>query len=142
MKSRTRNEHKKIRQILPCYALRYYGQPADTLSLHDKIWISRKKEIEEEKRVNALLESQEMPDNLTEKEFIDFLYLRACLYMNKKPAGDFEGDAKICADVMSGGGNIVDMYKAGAGAVYCACLSHHKLDPAIQQKIIDAHIPF
>jgi hypothetical protein len=82
-----------------------------------------------------------MPD-LAGKDLIDFLYLRACLFMNEKPMGDFEGDAKICAEVMIGGGNQLDMYRAGANSAYCACLSHYKLDPVIQKKIIDAHVPF
>jgi hypothetical protein len=133
---------QRIRQILPCYSLRYYGAPADKLTFERKCWISYKKQKEERKNTKEFFELYATPDNLSEKELIDFLYLRACLYLKKKPMGDFEGNAKICAEVLQSGGNIVDMYNAGADPFYSACLSHYDLDPAIQQKIIDAHIPF
>jgi len=133
---------EKMRRNLPCYALRFYGEPADKLTFQQKCFIAREKEKAEEKRIKAALLKYELPDNLTVKELENFLYLRACLYMNRKPKGDFEGDAKICADVMLRGGDIVDMRKAGANAYYCFCLSHHDLDPVMQNKVIDNHVPF
>jgi len=133
---------EKIRRNLSCYALRYYGEPQENLSFQQKCFIAKKKQKAEEKRIERELIKYETPENLSAEELADFLYLRACLYMGKKPMGDFEGNAKICADVMANGGDIVAMYRAGANAVYCACLSHHKLDPVMQIKVIDNHIPF
>jgi len=136
------NDLEKIKRQLKCDYLRYYGAPKCKLGFADCLYIGRKKEREEKERIKTLLKLYETPDNLSEKELMDFLYLRACLYMGKKPMGDFEGNAKICADVMTNGGDIVAMYRAGANAVYCACLSHYKLDPVMQLKVIDSHIPF
>jgi hypothetical protein len=131
-----------IKRKLPGDYLRYYGEPEGRLSFQDLCYIGYKKEQEERKRIKASLEYNGIPDNLTEKDLLDFLYLRACMYLKKKPIGDFEGDAKICAGILQQGGNIVDMYDAGADPVYVACLSTDKRDFALFQKIIDQHIPF
>ena len=112
------------------------------MTFEQRCYAAWKDEQDEIKRVKMLLKEYETPDNLSEKELEDFLYLRACLYMGVKPIGDFEGDAKICADVMQQGGDIVAMHRAGACFIYCACLSQHGLDEEVQKDIIDAHVPF
>jgi hypothetical protein len=82
------------------------------------------------------------PPGLAENEMLEFLYLRACYNLGQKPCGCFEGNAKICADVMSGGGDIMRMYHDGCSALYAALLSNPLLDADILQKTIDRHIPF
>ena len=112
------------------------------MTFAQECYASWKDEQDEIKRVKKLLREQEIPDNLSEKELEDFLYLRACLYRGVKPVGDFEGNAKICAEVMQQGGDVNDMYRAGAYSIYCACLSAYGLDEEVQDTIIDKHIPF
>jgi len=122
--------------------LRQCGEPEGKSSFEQQIYIGWKKEREEKKRVNKLLKQYETPDGLNEKEFEQFYYLRACLCLGIKPTGDFEGDAAICADVMRNGGDILEMHRSGANAVYCSCLSSHGLDAEVQKEIIDQHVPF
>jgi len=140
----TLEELEEIKRKLPCEYLRYYGKPRELLTATEmeKTWERKYQEQKyEDKIIKKKLAEYEYP-KLNEKEMYDFLYLRACVWLNKKPMGDFEGDAKICADTLQLGGDIVDMYKAGADKVYAACLSHYSLDNDIQREIIDAHIPF
>jgi len=127
---------------LPCEYLRCYGKPGGLLTLFEICETSYGKQKEEDRILKKTLAAYEYPENLSENEMLDFLYLRACVWLNEKPVGDFEGSARICADVLQRGGNIADMRKAGASAAYAACLSHHALDTEIQREIIDAHIPF
>lgn len=96
----------------------------------------------EEKELEEKLRQYEYPELHTEKEYLHFMYLRACYLLNERPVGDFEGDAKICANIMAEGGDLIAMYRAGANAVYVSCLSTHDFDIDIQRKIIEMHIPF
>jgi len=112
------------------------------MTFEQRCYAAWKDEQDEIKRVNMLLKEHETPDNLSIKELEDFLYLRACLYMDVKPTGNFEGNARICAEVMQQSKSIVDMHRTGANSIYCACLSQHGLDEDVQRDIINAHIQF
>ena len=141
----TREELNAAKREQPCRYLRYYGKPAELVSRGDflnGITQDRIKRAEEDKETREFLKKHEYPEGLTENEMLDFIYLRACLFLRKKPIGDFEGNAEICARVLQRGGSIVDMYEAGADIIYASCLSHYDLDADIQREIIEAHIPF
>ena len=135
----TNEELQAIKNKLPCEYLREYGIPRELLTWEDVAYFNYKKEKEHGKMTRTY---KDYPEFLTEDEYEDFYYLRACVFLKKKPKGDFEGNAKICAEVLLTGGNIVDMFDAGADPEYCACLSHYKLDIDVQREIIDAHVPF
>jgi hypothetical protein len=86
---------------------------------------------------------------LPENELLNFKYLQAVYSLNRFYGGDMSPSAyletkneKICAEVIKAGGTIVDMYKAGADAVYCALLSDPVTDKDILLKTVDMHIPF
>jgi hypothetical protein len=94
-------------------------------------------------------EALEIPDDLTLDELLRFRYLQAVYSLNTfygyhiKPSAYFETkDEKIAAQVIERGGNIVDMYKSGADAVYCALLSDPLTDEALFIKTVERHIPF
>lgn len=87
--------------------------------------------------------------NLPENEMLNFKYLQAIYTLNTffgchiKPAAYFKTDNEyICSEVIEKGGNILDMYKAGADALYCALLSDSFTDKDILLKTVDQHIPF
>lgn len=135
----------ELKKQLPCEYLRYYGKPRGKLTMQEviEIGLSKQQEINyEDKKNKERLKAYELPSNLSIEETIDFYYLRACMYLDVGPKGDFEGIAKICAEVMQRGGDIVEVYKAGVSPVYAACLSAHGLDIELQKEIIDARIPF
>ena len=90
----------------------------------------------------VIMMKDEIPKNLTENELRDFYYIRACIFLNEKPEGYFEGDAIICAEILRKGGSIIDMYRSGVDLMYAACLSNGDLDKDVQQEIINSHIPF
>jgi hypothetical protein len=118
----TYEELKKEREKLPGY----------------EVWYKR-----EGKAYYLMLDTLPLePPGLDENEMLEFLYLRACYNLGQKPCGCFEGSAKICADVMNEGGDIIRMHHAGCGALYAALLSNPLLDADILQKTIDWHIPF
>jgi hypothetical protein len=94
-------------------------------------------------------EAIEIPDDLTEGAILNFRYLQAVYSLNTfygrhiKPSAYFETkDEKLCAEVIEQGGNIVDMYKSGADALYCALLSDPCTEKALFIKTVDQHIPF
>jgi len=101
-----------------------------------------RRQREEEKRLKGFFDRNEYPGNLDEDELRNFIYLRACVFLGVKPAGVYEGDAKICAGVLRKGGNILDMYDSGLDIMYAACLSSHRLEAGLQKEIVDGHIPF
>jgi hypothetical protein len=91
----------------------------------------------------------EMPDGLSIHEMLNFKYLQAVYSLNTffgyhlKPEAYFEtGNETICAQVIKKGGNIVDMYRAGADALYCALLSDPFTDKDLLLKTVNIHIPF
>jgi hypothetical protein len=132
----THEELREAKSKLQGEYLRYYRKPRELLTIREMaaVWHIKNREK---------IEIPEYPENLTENELLDFIYLRACMYLNVKPFGHFEGSAKICAEIMTAGGNIVDMYRAGAGAEYASLLSTSlNLDKEIQKKIVEEHIPF
>ena len=100
------------------------------------------KEKQERANVDKILKKCEYPENLDERGMMHFLYLRACVFARVKPRGDFSGDARICADVLCGGGGLPEMVRAGASPAYVSCLSHYSLEADMQREIIDNHIPF
>jgi hypothetical protein len=136
----TNEELQAIKRRLPCDALRYYGKPQDKMTFEERLEFSYTKQLKEEKEL--ALKRYEFPEGLDENGMLDFIYLRSCYSLNVKPMGNFEGNALICAEVMQRGGNIIDMYKAGADAVYAACLSGCYSDEELDREIIGAHIPF
>jgi hypothetical protein len=88
-------------------------------------------------------------DGFTATETLNFMYLQAVYSLNTfygchiRPSGYFEtNDGKICAEVIGRGGGIVDMYRAGADALYCALLSDPLTDESLFIKTIAQHIPF
>ncbi|MDR1902795.1 MAG: hypothetical protein LBQ88_11005 [Treponema sp.] len=90
-----------------------------------------------------------MPDGLSVREMLNFKYLQAVYSLNTffgchlEPEGYFEtGNEIICAQVIKKGGDIVDMYKAGADALYCALLSDPFTDRDLFIKTVNIHIPF
>jgi hypothetical protein len=91
-----------------------------------------------------------IPEDLTEAEVLNFMYLQAVYSLNQfygrrinPSAAHFEtNDEKICAEIIRTGGNIVDMHKAGADALYCALLSDPLTDKDILLKTVDCYIPF
>jgi hypothetical protein len=97
----------------------------------------------EGKAYYAMLDSLPLePPGLAENEMLEFMYLRACYNLGREPFGFFEGNAKICADVMAEGGSIVEMYHRGCRPLYAALLSNSFLDTDVLQKTIGQHIPF
>ena len=62
--------------------------------------------------------------------------------MGVKPIGEYEGNAKICAEVLRKGGNILNMHDAGIDALYAVCLSNGNLEIEVQKEIVSEHIPF
>jgi hypothetical protein len=135
-------ELEAIKRKLPCEYLRYYGKPKEKLTLREMCETGYQKQFADDKQINAALKKYELPELSGEKELLDFLYLRACFLLKEQPMGDFEGNAKICAETMAQGGDLAAMYRAGTSAVYASCLSTHNFDVDIQRKIIEAHIPF
>jgi hypothetical protein len=94
-------------------------------------------------------ETIELPEDLDEAGILNFQYLQAVYSLNTfygyhiKPEGYFETkNEEICAEVIKQGGNIVDMYKSGADALYCALLSDPCTDEALFNKTLNQHIPF
>jgi hypothetical protein len=88
-------------------------------------------------------------DSLTAVEMLNFLYLQAVYSLNRFygcriiPAGNFETkNEKICAEITGKGGSIVDMYKSGADALYCALLSEPLVDKRLLLKTVECYIPF
>jgi hypothetical protein len=84
----------------------------------------------------------DVPEYLDENERMHFMYLRACYILKEKPVGYFEGDAKICAEVIESGGDIIQMYHEGCDPLYAALLSNPYIDEVILRKTIERHIPF
>jgi hypothetical protein len=91
----------------------------------------------------------ELPEDLDEKEALNFRYLQAVYSLNQFYGCGMSSSAyletkneKICAEVIKAGGTIVDMYKAGADAVYCALLSDPVTDKDTLLKTVGMHIPF
>jgi hypothetical protein len=85
----------------------------------------------------------ECPDGLDEDGLADFMYLQACYNLRARPGGYFEnGDAKICAEVMGRGGDIVEMFRSGADPLYAALLSNPDIDEETMRKVIKEHAPF
>jgi hypothetical protein len=94
-------------------------------------------------------ETLELPEGLDEAGILNFRYLQAVYSLNMfygyriKPEGYFETkDEKLCAEIIKQGENIVDMYKSGADALYCALLSDPCTSEALFIKTLDQHIPF
>jgi hypothetical protein len=88
------------------------------------------------------------PD-LSENEMLNFKYLQAIYTLNTffgyhiKPAAYFQTDnEKICSEIIERGGSILDMFKNGADALYCALLSDTTTDKEILLKTVERHIPF
>jgi hypothetical protein len=86
---------------------------------------------------------------LTEAEVLNFRYLQAVYSLNTfygarvRPEGFFTAaDEKICAEALRKGGGVVDMYKSGADALYCALLSDPAADEETLLKTVRRHIPF
>lgn len=86
---------------------------------------------------------------LSEDEMLNFKYLQALYSLNTfygchiKPAAHFKTEnERVCAELIGTGGSIVDMYRAGADALYCALLSDPFTDKTILLKTEDDHIPF
>jgi hypothetical protein len=82
-------------------------------------------------------------------ELLRFRYLQAVYSLNTfyghhiKTSAYFETkEEKICAQVIEQGGSIVEMYKSGADALYCALLSDPLTDEALFIKTVERHIPF
>jgi hypothetical protein len=82
-------------------------------------------------------------------EILRFRYLQAVYSLNTfyghsiKPHGYFEThNEKICMTVIEQGGNIVEMYKSGADALYCALLSDPDPDERLLLKTVKRYIPF
>ena len=138
----TSDELAAARRKLPCGYLRYYGKPKSLLGFEEAVETGYLKEKAENREAEEAAKRSEYPENLDENGALHFLYLRACVFLNRKPEGFFTGEAEICASVLAGGGSLADMVKAGAGAVYVSCLSKHDLDADIQREIIGSHIPF
>jgi hypothetical protein len=87
--------------------------------------------------------------NLSENEMLNFKYLQALYSLNTffgyhiKPSACFETDnEKICSEIIERGGSILDMFKKGADALYCALLSDTNTDKEILLKTVERHIPF
>jgi hypothetical protein len=102
-------------------------------------------EQEERKPLDKVVFEPDLPEN----EMLNFKYLQAIYTLNAffychiKPAAYFTTDNEhICAEVIERGGDILDMRKAGADALYCALLSDSSTDKDILQKTVDQHIPF
>lgn len=92
---------------------------------------------------------EEVPDGMGEAETLNFMYLQAVYSLNTfygfriRPAGCFETEnERVCAEVIGKGGNIVDMRRAGADALYCALLSEPFVDKELLLKTVDRYIPF
>jgi len=120
----------------------YYGKPRERLAFREAAEAGYLRAKAEEREIRDALAKCEYPENLGETAALHFLYLRACVFLGARPEGDFEGDAKICAEVLRGGGGLPDMLRSGASAVYVSCLSHYGLDAGTQREIVNAHIPF
>jgi hypothetical protein len=91
----------------------------------------------------------EIPEGLTEAEVLNFRYLQAVYSLNQfygcriNPTASLETkNEQICMEIIKAGGNIVDMFNAGADAVYCALLSDPLTDKTLLLKTIDLYIPF
>jgi hypothetical protein len=91
----------------------------------------------------------ELPDGLSHREILTFKYLQAIYSLNTfygyqiKPVAYFETDNEIvCAQVIEKGGDIVEMYRAGADALYCALISDPLTDKDLLLKTINFYIPF
>jgi hypothetical protein len=94
-------------------------------------------------------EDIEIPDGLTADELLRFRYLQAVYSLNTfyghriRTSGCFETkDESLCAEVINRGGDIVEMYKAGADALYCALLLDSLTEEDLFQKTLDRFIPF
>jgi hypothetical protein len=90
-----------------------------------------------------------MGNFLSEDEMINFRYLQAVYCLNTfyghsiKPHGNLETrNEKICREVIERGGDIVEMYKSGADALYCALLSDPDPDERLLLKTVERYIPF
>jgi hypothetical protein len=103
----------------------------------------------EGKRYYKLLDSVSFEPDISENEMLNFKYLQAIYSLNAffgyhvKPAACFETDnEKICSEVIERGGDILEMYHAGADALYCVLLSDPLTDKEIFLKTVERHIPF
>jgi hypothetical protein len=97
----------------------------------------------------SLLDTAARDPDISEDEMFNFKYLQAIFCLNTffgfriEPEGYFEdGNEKICSDAIGRGGDITDMLKKGAEALYCALLSNASLDKDILLKTVAMHIPF
>jgi hypothetical protein len=87
--------------------------------------------------------------DISENEMLNFKYLQAIYSLNTfcgghiKPAAYFETEnERVCSEIIEKGGSILDMYKAGAEALYSALLSDPVTDKDILLKTVEWHIPF
>jgi hypothetical protein len=101
------------------------------------------------RRYFASLDKVALDPVLDVNEMLYFKYLQAVYSLNTffgchlEPEAYFEtGNEIICAQVIKKGGDIVDMYKAGAEALYCALLSDPLTDKNLLLKTVEVHIPF
>ncbi|MDR1903917.1 MAG: hypothetical protein LBQ88_16740 [Treponema sp.] len=100
-------------------------------------------------RYFASLDKVSLDPVLGVNEMLNFKYLQAVYSLNTffgchlEPEAYFEtGNEIVCAQVIEKEGDIVDMYRAGADAWYCALLSDPFTDKNLLLKTVEVHIPF
>ncbi|GHU43842.1 hypothetical protein FACS1894190_14710 [Spirochaetia bacterium] len=93
---------------------------------------------ERERKEEQAKYEREIQKDIDPQGYSYFMYLRACIALQKLPEGIFTGNAGISADVIRQGGNILDMYHAGCDCLYAAHLTDD-LEKADAERVIKSY---
>lgn len=135
--------------------IKWTGKPMSELTSEElrneraKLPEYRKWYESEGKQYFQALDKISFEPDLSENEMLNFKYLQAIYTLNTffgyhiKPLAYFETDnEKICSEIIERGGSILDMFRNGADALYCALLSDANTEKEILLKTVERHIPF
>jgi hypothetical protein len=135
--------------------IKWTGKPMSELTSEElrneraKLPEYRKWYESEGKQYFQALDKISFEPDLSENEMLNFKYLQAIYTLNTffgyhiKPLAYFETDnEKICSEIIEQGGSILDMFRNGADALYCALLSDANTEKEILLKTVERHIPF